>query len=71
MVISVASSGPIQTATQDNKPVIKLKPMLSNAKETSSFTRRMYGRKVLSSIEKRERNKSHLNESTDNIFLKR
>ncbi|KAH0886897.1 hypothetical protein HID58_062993, partial [Brassica napus] len=36
MVISVASSGPVQTATQDNKPVIKLKPKLGSEAEKSS-----------------------------------
>ncbi|KAF2611904.1 hypothetical protein F2Q70_00007180 [Brassica cretica] len=50
MVISVASSDPVQTATQDNKPVIKLKPKLgSEAEKSFSSMGRMYGGKVISS----------------------
>ncbi|KAF2545084.1 hypothetical protein F2Q70_00023417 [Brassica cretica] len=55
MVISVASSGPVQTATQDNKPVVKLKPMLgSEAKKSSSSMERRNGVKILSSKDEEE-----------------
>ncbi|KAH0869827.1 hypothetical protein HID58_076849, partial [Brassica napus] len=51
-LFSIASSGPVQTASQDNKPVSKLKQNLGNRPEkTSHFIERRHGCKVLFSVE--------------------
>ncbi|KAF3504853.1 hypothetical protein F2Q69_00039701 [Brassica cretica] len=51
-VVSIAPSGPVQTATQGGKPVSKLKQTLGiKPEESSPFTEKRHGNKILSFVE--------------------
>ncbi|KAH0865326.1 hypothetical protein HID58_082537, partial [Brassica napus] len=70
-LFSIASSGPVQTAPQDNKPVSKLKQSLGNRPEkTSPFIERRHGCKVLFSVEEEIETVSRHSVSTETIFIK-
>ncbi|KAH0869315.1 hypothetical protein HID58_076337 [Brassica napus] len=70
-LFSIASSGPVQTAPQDNKPVNKLKQSLGKRPEkTSPFIERRHGCKVLFSVEEEVETVSKHGVSTETIFIK-
>lgn len=65
MVISIASSGPVQTVMKDGIPMSKLKLKLSNeAKKTFPFVERRSGGKIYFSLEKDDEIKTRPGEPT-------
>ncbi|KAJ4887781.1 Uncharacterized protein Rs2_27529 [Raphanus sativus] len=68
-VISIASSGPVETAIQEYKPMRKLKQTLGIvAKKTSLSMEKEYGDEIFSPNEEETRNRTDPNEPIGKSF---